>query len=168
MRPCIRMLPFLLCVQPVTAAATLLAPLQLPPLRQVLQPPLREVAGSVITPASTLMQPLATEARQLLMRHPAYLESDQRGLPIMRAVIIALSPDPDALARALARGYVIQDDRQLEGLDQRLVTLLVPRGTSTREALRDLRAADPQGQYDFDHLYVESGAPPTLPAYPPA
>jgi subtilisin family serine protease len=165
MRQCLRMLLFLLCAQPFAAAAQLLEPLQLPPLREVLQPPLREVIGGVTAPASTLTQPLATVARQLLRRHPAYLESDPRGLPIMRAVIIALSPDPDALARALARGYVIQDDRQLEGLDQRLVTLLVPRGTSTRAALRDLRAADPQGQYDFDHLYVESGAAP-LPSAP--
>src|SRR5687767_3379282 len=107
MRQCIRMLLFLLCAQPFTAGAQLLEPLPLPPLREVLQPPLREAIG-VTAPASTLMQPLATEARQLLMRHPAYLEGDQRGLPIMRAVIIALSPDPDALARALARGYVIQ------------------------------------------------------------
>lgn len=139
---------------PGTAPAQLLEP-----LRPVLQP-VREMVTGVTGPGAMVLQPLAAEARQLLGRHPEQLETDRRGLPIMRAVIVALSPDPDALARAIDRGYTIQDDQQLPGIDQRLVTLLVPRGTGTRGALRDLRQADPQGQYDFDHLYMESGAPP--------
>jgi subtilisin family serine protease len=147
------------------ARAQLLEPLR-PVLEPVLQPvlepvlqPVREIVTGVTGPGATVLQPLAAEARQLLSRHPDQLETDRRGLPIMRAVIVALSPDPDALARAIERGYSVQDDQQLEGIDQRLVTLLVPRGTATREALRELREADPQGQYDFDHLYMESGAP---------
>jgi subtilisin family serine protease len=148
-----------------TAPAQLLEPLR-PVLEPVLQPT-REIVTGVTGPGATVLQPLATEARQLLRLHPGQLETDRRGLPIMRAVIVALSPDPDALARALERGYLIQDDQQLEGIGQRLVTLLVPRGTGTREALRDLREADPDGQYDFDHLYMESGAAPA-PAPPGA
>lgn len=165
MRPCIRILLVLLCAQPLVAAAQLLEPL-LTPLQPVIQPPLRDIVGGVTGPSATLLRPLATQARQLLDRHPAYLEMDQRGLPITRAVIVALSPDPDALARALLRGYVIQDDRQLQGIGQRLVTLLVPRGTGTREALRALRSADPAGQYDFDHLYLESAAAPAVAVRP--
>jgi hypothetical protein len=97
------------------------------------------------------------QARQLLRDHPRELERDPRGAPIMRAVVIALSPDALALQRAQARGYVIQEERELAELQQRIVTLLVPAGTETEAALRELRAADPSGQYDFDHLYVESG-----------
>lgn len=155
---------------PGTAAAQLLEPLR-PVLQPVLEPvlqPVREMVTGVTGPGAMVLQPLAAEARQLLRRHPDQLETDRRGLPIMRAVIVALSPDPDALARAIDRGYTIQDDQQLPGIDQRLVTLLVPRGTGTREALRDLRQADPQGQYDFDHLYMESGAPPAVPSAAPA
>jgi subtilisin family serine protease len=62
------------------------------------------------------------------------------------------------LRRAQGQGYVIQDDRTLALLDQRVVTLLVPAGISTANALRALREADPSGQYDFDHLFLESGA----------
>jgi len=32
-----------------------------------------------------------------------------------------------------------------------------PRGLSTTEAIRRLRELDPDGQYDFNHLYLESG-----------
>lgn len=150
------------CALPLTAAAQLLGQLPLPPLRPVVEPVRDVLQGAVGTVAAPLppLPPLATEARLLLDRHRDYLETDRRGMPIVRAVIVALSPDPDALARAVARGYVIQDDRQLAGLDQRLVTLLVPRGTSTNAALRALRSADPEGSYDFDHLYLESGAAP--------
>lgn len=147
---------------PAATPAQLLEPLR-PVLQPVLEPvlqPVREMVTGVTGPGAMVLQPLASGARHLLGRHPEQLETDRRGLPIMRAVIIALSPDPDALARAVVRGYTIQDDQQLAGIDQRLVTLLVPRGTGTREALRELRQADPQGQYDFDHLYMESGAAP--------
>lgn len=158
MRGHLHLLLCLLCSQPLVAAAQLPAPLQLPPLGPIIEAPLRGTLGDATERAATRLRPLADQARSLLRRHPSQLESDPRGFPVTRAVIIALAPDPDALARALLRGYVIQDDRQIAGLDQRLVTLLVPRGTSTREALRELRADDPQGQYDFDHLYIESAA----------
>ncbi len=76
----------------------------------------------------------------------------------MRAVILALSPDPQALQRALALGYEIQSDTDLAPLGGRVVTLLVPRGRSTRSALRQLRGLDAVGSYDFDHLFAESAA----------
>lgn len=150
-----RLLLLMLCLSPFAVAAAQLPSLPAP-LQQTLEPPLRGIGAGVADPAPAVLRPLATVARQLLNRYPDHLERDRRGMPITRAVIIALSPDPDALSLALLRGYVIQDDRQLAGIDQRLVTLLVPRGRSTPEALQELRAADPEGQYDFDHLYVES------------
>ena len=52
---------------------------------------------------------------------------------------------------------------------ERIVTLLVPPGVSTRRALRDLREADPNGSYDFDHLFVSLQSAPALAApAPPA
>lgn len=119
--------------------------------------PLRDAVAALPRVASAAVR---RQTRTLLQRHPRELERDPRGAPIMRAVVIALSPDAAALQRAQARGYVIQEDRALPELQQRMVTLLVPAGTGTAEALRELRAADPAGQYDFDHLYVESAAAP--------
>jgi subtilisin family serine protease len=99
-------------------------------------------------------------ARELLQRYPGQVERDPRGAPAVRAVIIALAPDEQALQQALTRGFQIQSDETLAPLDERVVTLLVPPGVSTRRALRDLRAADPNGSYDFDHLFVSLQASP--------
>jgi subtilisin family serine protease len=40
-----------------------------------------------------------------------------------------------------------------------LVVLQAPGNLSTRKALKKLRELDPQGQYDFNHLYLGSGSP---------
>ena len=45
----------------------------------------------------------------------------------------------------------------LEGLDARVVVLSVPGGTATRRALKQLKGLDPEGAYDFNHLYTDSG-----------
>jgi hypothetical protein len=153
-----RYLVVMLCVLPLQASAQLLppvvprvelpAPLQLPTLPQVAELP------------ATALASVRGQVRDLLRRYPDRVERDPRGAPIVRAVIIALAPDAAALQRAQQQGYVIQDDRILPVLDQRVVTLLAPARISTANALRQLREADPAGQYDFDHLYVESGTPP--------
>lgn len=154
-----RILLLMLCVPGIAAGAQVLERLPLPslPLPEAQQPLPRATAA-----LERAARPFAAQARSLLRRHRATLARDERGMPVMRAVIIALSPDPQAISRALERGYLIQDDRELEGLGERLVTLVVPDGTSTEAALRELRAADPSGQYDFDHLFIESGSPPVI------
>lgn len=148
----------------------MLAVLSLPAGAQLLPPvlPRVDVPLPVPTPALPAIRELPavpvaslrTQVRDLLRRFPDRVERDPRGSPIVRAVIISLAPDAAALQSALGLGFVIQDDRTLPVLEQRVVTLLAPAGVSTANALRTLREADPQGQYDFDHLYVESGAAP--------
>jgi len=142
------------------AGAQLLPPV-VPRVDVPLSPPLQvpRLAQAAELPKVPL-ESVRSQVRDLLRRFPDRVERDSRGSPIVRAVIIALAPDAAALQRALSRGYVIQDDRTLPVLEQRVVTLLVPSGVNTANALRTLRDADPQGQYDFDHLYVESGAAP--------
>jgi subtilisin family serine protease len=111
--------------------------------------------------AEPVVSSVRQRARELLQRYPGQVERDPRGAPAVRAVIIALAPDEQALQQALTRGFQIQSDETLVPLDERVVTLLVPAGISTRRALRDLRAADPNGSYDFDHLFVSLQASPT-------
>jgi subtilisin family serine protease len=109
----------------------------------------REVAG-----VQPLLSSVRARANDLLRRYPRQVERDPRGAPVTSSVILALAPDEQALQGALARGYQIQSDDTLQPLGDRVVTLIVPPGVSTRRALRDLRAADPRGSYDFDHLFV--------------
>jgi subtilisin family serine protease len=45
----------------------------------------------------------------------------------------------------------------LEGLDVSIVVLQAPPGMSTRRALERLRREDPEGTYDYNHVYLESG-----------
>ena len=69
------------------------------------------------------------------------------------------------MQQAQARGFQIQSDETLQPLGERIVTLLAPPGQTTRRALRDLRAADPGGSYDFDHLFVSMQAAPAYDAF---
>jgi subtilisin family serine protease len=95
--------------------------------------------------------------RELLRTNRAALERDPRGEAMVRSELIAFSPTDDALTNAQAAGFEIVRRRTLEGLDETLIILAAPRGMSTRRALDRLRALDPGGTYDFNHVYVESG-----------
>ena len=101
--------------------------------------------------------------RALERRFPREVERDPRGAPVIRSVILALSPSEAALQAARGAGFTVQSDEAVPGLGERIVTLLAPRGLSTRRALDRLRRLDPGGQYDFSHLYVESAASEGLP-----
>ena len=95
--------------------------------------------------------------RDLLREHPRLLEADPAGYPIVRGQVGALSPSADALQRAAQAGFTVVSDEMLAGIGLQLVVLRVPDGMSTRRALRRLRALDPDGSYDFNHVYTESG-----------
>jgi subtilisin family serine protease len=143
--------------------------LRLPPLPAELPLP-EAVPREVGTAVEPLVSSVRARARELLRRYPGQVERDPRGAPAVRAVILALAPDEQALQQAQARGFQIQSDETLVPLGDRVVTLLVPPGVSTRRALRDLRAADPNGSYDFDHLFVSLQSAPARAARaaPPA
>ena len=96
--------------------------------------------------------------RQLLRTNRAGLEADPRGAPILRSEVVALSPSPAALESARAEGFSVGRTRTLEGLDVTIVVLQAPAGMSTRRALQRLRQLDPGGVYDFNHVYLDSGA----------
>lgn len=111
----------------------------------------------------TLDAPALRDARRLRIRdllraNRRTLEADPDGQPIVRSQILALDAGAEALARARAAGFELVRSDELGALGA-LTTLHAPQGMSTRRALRLLREGDPQGTYDFDHLYLESGAP---------
>jgi subtilisin family serine protease len=93
----------------------------------------------------------------LVRKNPREIETDPNGAPILRGEVVAFSPSDAALEKARAAGFVVVRERVLEGLDARVVVLSVPGGTATRRALRQLKGLDPEGAYDFNHLYTDSG-----------
>jgi hypothetical protein len=94
---------------------------------------------------------------ELLRRYPRLIERDPNGAPIVRGEVLAFSPSDVALDHARAVGFDVVRERALGALGARIVVLRGPQGTTTERALRELRALDPAGTYDFNHLYSESG-----------
>ena len=100
----------------------------------------------------------------LLSQHRQTLEADPRGAPAIRGEILAWSPSPVALQAAAAAGLRVLRERRLDGLDETIVVLGVPDGTGTAAMLDRLRALDPDGSYDFNHVYQGGGAAEAVPA----
>jgi subtilisin family serine protease len=96
---------------------------------------------------------------RLLREHPDVLEADPRGEPAVRAQILAWSPSAAGLAAAREAGLRVLREERFDELGQSLVVLGLPAGSATALVLERLRASDPDGHYDFDHIYTGSGAP---------
>ena len=95
---------------------------------------------------------------RLLRRHRDVLEADPRGEPAVRHEIFAWAPSAAALAVAQAEGLRVVRDSGDDAL--RTVVLRVPDGADTAAVLARLRALDPEGVYDFNHIYTGSAASP--------
>ena len=104
------------------------------------------------------------QVRDLLRRYPKVIEADPNGAPVIRGEVLVFSPSDAVLEAARQAGFQVVRERPLEGLDARIVVLRAPEGTSTRKALERLRALDPSGSYDFNHLYTPSGTVSTASA----
>lgn len=109
-------------------------------------------ALAAITPPQRLLQ-----VSELLRRHRDVIDTDPAGEPIVRGEVLALSPSDDALARLAQAGFAPIREHILEGLDDRIVVLRPPAGMGSAEVIQRLHTLDPEGTYDFNHLYSESG-----------
>lgn len=94
---------------------------------------------------------------RLLREHPRDIEVDDAGQPVVRGEVLALAPAGDVLARIEGAGFRVARRSELTGLGLEAVVLTPPEGVSAREAVRRLKVLDPQGAYDFNHLYQTSG-----------
>lgn len=116
-----------------------------------------ELAGRTLQRARNL------RIEALLRDHSRIVEADDYGAPVVRGQVLALAPSADALAKLQAAGFAIEDRPGLDGLDIGLIVLRPPAGLSARAAVRRARELDPQGRYDFNHLYLEAGGPSSEP-----
>lgn len=103
---------------------------------------------------------------KLLRQHRDLLEADPRGEPVVRREILAWSPSPAGLAAARAAGLTVVRERTLEGIGETMVVLRVPEQADLAATLEQLRARDPEGDYDFNHIYTGSAAQPLEQAVP--
>jgi hypothetical protein len=90
-------------------------------------------------------------------------QRDPLGAPIVRGEIVAITPSAQSLAIARGLSFYVSRSETVEGLGLTVVVLQIPDGLSPGDAIAKLRAADPQGTYDFNHIYNPSGAPDPAP-----
>lgn len=103
------------------------------------------------------------EIQRLLRQHRDVLDRDPDGAPVLRSEVVAVDPGTDALQRARDAGFSIVREHALGEIGLRLVVLRAREGLGTRAALRLIRRIDPDGEYDYNHLYLGS-ASASLPA----
>ncbi|WP_334161351.1 S8 family serine peptidase [Phenylobacterium sp.] len=98
------------------------------------------------------------QAQRLIRDHPRRIEADPAGEPIVRGQVLAIAPSPAALSLARRAGFRVGRAQAYGGLGLEVVVLTAPRGMPATEAAQRLRTLDPQGQYEFNHLYQQGGA----------
>lgn len=152
----------LILAQPLVAAAQVALPsLRLPSVPGVTGLPLSD--ERTLSGLSGDLDPRRLESLRLLhihdliRTHRREIEADPNGAPILRGEVLAFSPTDGALDKARAAGFTVVRERVLDGLDARIVVLKVPGTITTQRALRQLQGLDPDGSYDFNHLYTDSG-----------
>jgi hypothetical protein len=89
--------------------------------------------------------------------HREQLDLDPHGHLVVRQEVVALTPSPQAIAAAQAKGFAVRRQEKYEGFEIGVVIFETPPGMSIRRALKRLRKLDPAGTYDFNHVYLESG-----------
>ncbi|HEX3398611.1 MAG TPA: S8 family serine peptidase [Steroidobacteraceae bacterium] len=136
------------------------AQLRLPVAPQPALPIQKLTQGVSQTGANTLGQ-LSDVRHALIARlisaNPRTVAKDPHGNPIVRDELLAISPSTQAQGAALAKGFKVAREQTTGDLGIRLVVLQVPPSLNTDKALRQLRAADPEGTYDFNHIYTGVG-----------
>lgn len=96
--------------------------------------------------------------KAVVRAHPRALELDEQGQPVVRGEVLAISPSPEALARITDAGFSVVRQSSSEALGLSMVTLAAPKGLSARAAVKRLREIDPEGGYDFNHVYADAGS----------
>lgn len=109
------------------------------------------------TTTDALRNARSTAAAALVRDHRDVIDTDNHGFPVLRFQVVAIAPSDAALAAARARGFSVIQGIESAELGLAVVVLNGPPGMSTRRALALLRQIDPQGAYDYNHIYLGAG-----------
>jgi hypothetical protein len=133
----------------------------LPDATRMVSGTLRELAGA-----------RAVRIDHLARQHRAELDRVQGEL-VVRAEVIAIDITAASLQRALAEKFLLKRTQPLPDLGVEISVLQTPEGWSASRGLKRLRKLDPEGSYDFNHVYLgggevhaTTGAIPDAPAAP--
>lgn len=100
-------------------------------------------------------------ADQLLRRHPDQLQRNAADELVFIGEVLALPSSAQARQRVLSMdGWERVEEMRLDGLDLAWLRLRASAGTSPAALaarIAQLRAEDPEGSYDYHHVYVDAG-----------
>lgn len=137
------------------SASAQLPQVQLPtvPLPGGVLPELTRGVGNTLREATGAR---ALRAERLLARNRAVLDRDTQGELVIRAEVIAVDITEAALAGAVKARFVVLRTQTLADLDVKITVLKTPEGVSAARGLKRLRKLDPDGTYDYNHVYLDS------------
>ena len=129
----------------------------LPEARRALGGTLEQLAGARML-----------RVEDLARTHRAELDRDPRGELVVRAEVVGIDVTEAALAKAVKADFRVLRTEELPDLGVKITVLQTPEGMSASRGLRKLRKLDPEGAYDFNHVYLDSdsamtGAGPQTP-----
>jgi subtilisin family serine protease len=109
----------------------------------------------------------ALRIEQMSRDHRAELERDPAGELAVRAEVVAVDVSGTALQRALDNKFLLKRTQELVDLGVKISVLQTPEGWTARRGLKELRKLDPEGTYDYNHVYLDGGSAAALaPAVP--
>lgn len=151
------------------SASAQLPQLQLPPVSVpgVQVPPL---PGADRVVSGTLRQLSGARALRVerLLAENLQLDRDSRGDLVIRAEVIAIDITGEALAGALKARFLVLRTQELADLGVKITVLQTPEGMSATRGLKRLRKLDPEGAYDYNHVYLDSAVASANPVANPA
>ena len=138
------------------SASAQLPPVQLPPVQlpgKVLPETTRALGGTL----RGLADARALRAQRLFDDHRADLDRSAGGDLVVRAEVIAIDITDAALANAIQARFSVLRTRELAELGVKITVLRTPEGWNAARGLKRLRKLDPEGAYDYNHIYFDVG-----------
>ena len=127
-----------------TATAALASPLDIAVFRGALSP-------------GDLLALRRERLRALVRANRNVLDADDVGAPIRRDEIVAINMTPAVLDRIQTAGFAAIRQETIDGVGLALTILKPPHHKSARKAIALLRATDPDGAYELNHIYQPAG-----------
>ncbi len=125
-------------------------------------PDIHTPAGNIASGAERTLSRLAgarvLRIEQMSRDNRAELERDPAGELAVRAEVVAVDISAPALQRALDNKFLLKRTQELADLGVKISVLQTPGGWTARRGLKALRKLDPEGIYDYNHVYLDGGS----------
>jgi hypothetical protein len=123
----------------------------------VLPSPLRIAVFDGPLSPQTLRSVRRERLHSLVRDNRAELDVDGAGAPVRRNEVVGVGITSVALDKARATGFVIVRSETITGLGIAVTVLRPPSRVPARRAVVLLRAGDPGGSYELNHVYQPAG-----------